>query len=236
MHSYFTSKWSSLLILIKKYIYLLSQKIKKKHYHFKRSWTPFKKQNFQLAEVNKKDIPYKFDWHSLGYNSVYLDIGCGNGEFTTKLSEYFSKNLVIGVELHRKYMQKGVNRALDLHLPNAKFVHDRVENFLKYLVADKSLQAVFINFPDPWLKKKHHKRRLFDQEFWKLLEQKISPAGHIYFMSDNQEIFEYAFSRGSLVFPLVKKDPPIWYPQSKYYRKWVKQGRTIYFFTGATIK
>jgi len=119
------------------------------------------------------------------------EIGFGMG---TSLFTMATNNLqlnYIGIEVHKA----GVGSlAADLHdalITNVRIVaHDAVEVFQNYL-EDNSLAGIQIFFPDPWHKKRHHKRRLIQPEFIQLLVKKIKPAGFIHCATDWHEYAEH---------------------------------------------
>lgn len=120
-----------------------------------------------------------------------VEIGFGMGTSLLAMAQNNPQLNYIGIEVH----QAGVGSlAADLHdhqVTNVRIVaHDAVEAF-RTQVADNSLAGVQIFFPDPWHKKRHHKRRLIQTEFIQLLTQKIKPGGFIHCATDWQEYAEH---------------------------------------------
>lgn len=120
-----------------------------------------------------------------------VEIGFGMGASLLAMAQKNPELNYIGIEVH----QAGVGRlAADLHehqVSNVRIVaHDAVEA-LRTQVADNSLAGVQIFFPDPWHKKRHHKRRLIQSEFIQLLSQKVKPGGFIHCATDWQEYAEH---------------------------------------------
>lgn len=112
------------------------------------------------------------------------EIGFGMGEATAAIAHALSDKNFIGIEVHTP----GVGALLKLigehHLQNLRIIqHDAVE-VLRSMIADESLAGVHIFFPDPWPKKRHHKRRLIQPEFVKLLVQKLAPGGYLHLATD----------------------------------------------------
>lgn len=196
----------------------------------------FQIKNFAETAIETTHIPWHCDFRKLGYGQVIYDFGCGNGIFTIAYAQNKPTTLVIGCELAKKYFQHAVKKARHAKQHNAKFIHSNGITFLRDLIANHSLAEICINFPDPWHKNRHHKRRSFTPDFFKLCKKKLLPGGRISFISDNEEIFSFAIDNARIVFEqqgnaLVEETPvPNWYPRSKYYRKWEHQGRTIRFF------
>jgi tRNA (guanine-N7-)-methyltransferase len=117
---------------------------------------------------------------------VTLEIGFGNGDNLAEQAAAHPQANYLGVEVHRP----GVGRALlsleQRQLRNAKVIcHDAVE-VLTHQIAPESLSEVVILFPDPWHKKRHHKRRLVQAPFVELVTERLRPGGMLRFASDWQ--------------------------------------------------
>ena len=115
-----------------------------------------------------------------------LEIGFGNGEHLVALAVAHPQRSFLGVEVHRP----GVGRlllALEARaLDNVRIIcHDAVEVLERQLASD-SLAEVLILFPDPWPKKRHHKRRLIQRPFVELLATRLAPGGALHLATDWQ--------------------------------------------------
>lgn len=113
-----------------------------------------------------------------------VEIGFGMGEATAAIAQRLADKNFIGIEVHTP----GVGALLKLigenNSRNLRIIqHDAVE-VLKSMVADNSLDGLHIFFPDPWPKKRHHKRRLIQAEFVKLLVQKLASGGYLHLATD----------------------------------------------------
>ncbi len=113
-----------------------------------------------------------------------LEIGFGDGEALLDLAEKNPERNFIGVEVHRP----GVGRLL-LQLHARQLTHVRVfcedgVGVLSRAIPEQSLEAIHLYFPDPWPKKKHHKRRLIQAAFLNLIAAKLQPGGRFYFVTD----------------------------------------------------
>lgn len=115
---------------------------------------------------------------------VVIEIGFGMGKATSLIAQENPSKNYIGIEVHRP----GVGRLLgEIHkrgLQNLYIIeHDAVE-VLEHMIPDGSVSAFHIFFPDPWPKKKHHKRRFMQRPRTDLLCSKLSPGGYIYMATD----------------------------------------------------
>jgi len=113
-----------------------------------------------------------------------VEIGFGMGESTAAIAAMLPDKNFIGIEVHTP----GVGALLKLigqqELTNLQIIqHDAVE-VLTQMIPDRSLAGLHIFFPDPWPKKRHHKRRLIQPELVKLLVQKLAADGYIHLATD----------------------------------------------------
>ena len=114
-----------------------------------------------------------------------LDIGTGYGETTIYLSEQYKKHKIIACE---KYVNGNLNLIKNIEKKNLKniYIHNgNVHEILDKNKKRKYFDYVFIFFPDPWPKKKHHKRRLLNPDFLKKIHQFMHDKGFLYIASDS---------------------------------------------------
>jgi len=115
---------------------------------------------------------------------VIVEIGFGMGEALLQLAKNHPNENFIGIDVHKP----GVGAVLmgikkdDLH--NVKVFCDDAIEILNQKIADESLDGVHLFFPDPWPKKRHHKRRLVSQGFAILIRQKLKLGGYIHMATD----------------------------------------------------
>jgi len=113
-----------------------------------------------------------------------VEIGFGNGDNLVEYARLDPARDFIGIEVHRAGVGHALLQAKELGLGNLKVIcHDAVEVLEKRL-ADSSLSEVLILFPDPWRKKRHHKRRLIQAPFVELLARKIKAGGLLQLATD----------------------------------------------------
>ena len=113
-----------------------------------------------------------------------LEIGFGMGETTAEIAAAHPENDYLGVEVHTPGVGSLLNRVAALGLANVRVIqHDAVE-VLEHMVAPESLDGVHLFFPDPWPKKRHHKRRLIQAPFARLLAVRLRPGGYVHAATD----------------------------------------------------
>ena len=139
---------------------------------------PFEDRPLELSTVFGRQAP------------VVLEIGFGMGGATAQIALSHRETDFIGVEVH----EAGIGALLRLigeqELDNLRIVrHDAVE-VLRSMIAPASLSGVHIFFPDPWHKKRHHKRRLVQPAFAALLASRLAPGGRLHCATDWQDYAE----------------------------------------------
>lgn len=113
-----------------------------------------------------------------------LEIGFGMGDSTATLAAGQPDTDFIGIEVHTPGVGALLKRIGESHLTNLRLIrHDAVE-VLEHMIADASLTGIHIFFPDPWPKKRHHKRRLIQPGFVARLARKLMPDGYLHLATD----------------------------------------------------
>jgi tRNA (guanine-N7-)-methyltransferase len=120
-----------------------------------------------------------------------LEIGFGMGDATAQIAQTLPDADFLAVEVHTPGVGSLLKHMEELALTNIRIIqHDAVE-VIQNMLADASLDGVHIFFPDPWHKKRHHKRRLIQAEFVKLLCSKLKIGGYLHVATDWQEYAEW---------------------------------------------
>lgn len=120
-------------------------------------------------------------------NPVFIEIGFGNGEFLIHISENNPNYNYIGIEVYKPGVGHILKRLATKELKNVKILNFDAVDVINDMVFDFSLSGVYIMFPDPWHKKKHHKRRIIQDNLIKLLAKKMCPSGLIFISTDWQD-------------------------------------------------
>jgi len=122
---------------------------------------------------------------------LVVEIGFGNGEQLLFGALHEPERNFIGIEVHSPGVGRALNAVADAHLDNVRiYRHDALE-VVRDDIPDGSLSEVRIYFPDPWHKKRHHKRRLIQPDFVALLCRKLKSGGRLHLASDWQEYVEH---------------------------------------------
>ena len=126
-----------------------------------------------------------------GFDALKLEIGIGNGDALIHMASADPGSLYIGVEVHEPGIGRCLNAIVDQELANVRLIkHDAVE-VLEQMIAHDSLDRVLLFFPDPWHKKRHHKRRIVNARFRDLLYAALKPGGVIHAATDWQDYAEW---------------------------------------------
>jgi len=157
-------------------------------------------------------------------NPLVIEIGFGMGKATSSIAEQNPGINYLGIEVHRP----GIGRLLweieKKGLKNIRIIEGDAVEIIEKRIRDNSVSAFHIFFPDPWPKKRHHKRRLIKQPFTDLLALKLLPGGYIYMVSDWADYGDWALREFSATPGLVNKynsfaEQQSWRPQTEFERK-----------------
>lgn len=122
---------------------------------------------------------------------VTLEIGFGMGHSLVEMAHNEPERNFIGVEVHEPGVGACLMAAEQEGVNNLRIYNEDAVEVLKQCIADHSLDRVQIFFPDPWHKKRHHKRRIIQPEFVELLVQKLVPGGILHLATDWQNYAEH---------------------------------------------
>ena len=136
---------------------------------------------------------YKGKWRSLKEDAtaLWVEVGCGKGKFTAETAEANPDVLLIAVERCREAMVVAMEKAQKMGLTNVFFIDMDVAN-IEEIFAAGEMDRLFINFPDPWPRKKNAKRRLTHRSFLDKYCRTVKQGGEIHYKTDNAPLFEYS--------------------------------------------
>jgi tRNA (guanine-N7-)-methyltransferase len=114
---------------------------------------------------------------------VELEIGCAEAQFLFERAERESDRIYIGLEI-REWLVDEVNQQARERGAPVQAIFCNANNHLAQLFPSHSVERVYLNFPDPWFKKRHHKRRMIDEDLAVQIHQVLAPDGELLFQSD----------------------------------------------------
>lgn len=120
-------------------------------------------------------------------HDVELEIGIGKGRFILFAAAAKPETNFLGVEYARPYLEKSIDRVAKRALENVRLVHAEAAELLREYLPDESLAACHIYFPDPWPKKRHHKRRIIRPEVLDQLRRVLRPGALVKAVTDHGE-------------------------------------------------
>ena len=128
------------------------------------------------------------------FSQLHLELGCGKGRFTAEMAAQHPDILFAAVEKVPDAMVVAMERVCARELGNVRFLDRDAANLLE-MFAPGEVSRIYINFPDPWPKKKQFKRRLTAPSFQKLCFDALKPGGEIWFKTDNVPLFEWSLEQ-----------------------------------------
>ena len=189
-------------------------------------------------EVRLSQIGDTLDWCALygNRNPVEVELGCGKGRFIIRQAQEHPRTNYFGIEKSGKYFRMLKQRAARCGTANIRLLRTEAGYFAKKFIPAGSVQAFHIYFPDPWPKKRHHKRRLVNPAFMQCLYTALTAAGSVYLATDFEDYFVHmiASARACPGFEEVScraEKPAGADPEdasTHYERKYLMQGRNIY--------
>ena len=143
-------------------------------------------------EVEK--IPSLIEMFDDSNLNLHLDIGCAAGEFLFDLALENTNWNYLGIEIRERLVNTAKLKVREKEIKNLYFVFGNANNILndfhsKFLI--NKLKSISFNFPDPWFKKRHHKRRVIQPEFINILSNFMQEGSIIYIKTDVKDLFEH---------------------------------------------
>lgn len=188
--------------------------------------------------LRAEDLAAPVDWPALFDNAhpVALEIGCGIGDFIVKTAADHPDCNFIAIDFYNKGCYKTCRRIDRAGLTNVRVLREEARQFIVERIPKGSLAAVYINCPDPWPKKKHRKRRLVNRQFLEFLEGYLASGADFFFATDFDDYgIDVAGTMPGLTGFVNMLVPDLYrfdlegYHLSKYMRKFMAEGKRIYF-------
>jgi tRNA (guanine-N7-)-methyltransferase len=164
---------------------------------------------------------------------VILEIGFGNGLSLAEMAEASPKQNFFGIEVHRPGVGSLLVQVGQRGLENIRVSQEDAVQVFSHQIPEASLDRVQIFFPDPWHKKKHHKRRLIQDEFVAMLVKKLKPSGVIHVATDWENYAEHILtvlerSEGLQNTTENYAAKPDYRPSTKYEARGVRLGHGVW--------
>ena len=187
---------------------------------------------YDYAIVYNQNKPMDFEAIFGNKNPVIIEIGFGMGESTLKIAKENPDKNYIGIEVFLYGFSKLLANASKENVTNLRLMRFDAVQVLQDMVPDNSVDGFHVFFPDPWPKKRHHKKRLIQIPFARLLASKLKEGGYIYCVTDwedyaNQmlEVFDQVENISNPYKGFAPQIP--WRPETGFERKGLEKDYTI---------
>ena len=196
------------------------------------------------------DLDYRFDKYTEEYQADELDlirtfareeslpgglgleIGTNRGRFLTRLAESRPEQTFVGVEWTQKYADTAQRRLERNEVDNAFVLNADVKHVIPVIFDAGQLEDVFLLYPDPWWKTRHHKRRVIQPDFLDMLAPKMADGGHLWIRTDvgpYADVMDDIIAEHSQFRPLAPEEYPAEpFPRSTRERHVIRQGLPVH--------
>ena len=174
----------------------------------------------------------RFDWDrsfAVAGRRV-LEIGFGMGDSLVAMADQNPQDRYLGIEVHRPGVGKLLSEVDKRGIKNLKVFAEDAVQVLEEAIPQESIDLLQIFFPDPWHKKRHHKRRLIQPDFVELLVSRLSPAGYLHLATDWQPYAEHmmdVLSANALLLNTAGQNEYIPRPESRPETKFERRGHRL---------
>jgi len=164
---------------------------------------------------------------------LIAEIGSGMGETTVQIAVENPGNDYVAIEVHAPGVGSLLRQVEEAGLANVRVIQHDAVDVLRDMVLPDSLAGVHVFFPDPWPKKRHHKRRLLQRAFLDLAASRLAPGGLLHVATDWQEYADevlalLAQTRGLANSANGFAERPAWRPQTKFERRGMNLGHGVW--------
>ncbi len=139
-------------------------------------------------------IPPLIDMFGDSQLNLHLDVGCAAGDFLFDLALANNNWNYLGIEIRERLVKTAKLKVLKKEIKNLYFVFGNANNILNNFQSKfitKNVKSISFNFPDPWFKKRHHKRRVIQPKFINILSNSMQKGSLIFIKTDVKDLFEY---------------------------------------------
>lgn len=146
-------------------------------------------QYHQIIAQRRNDLENFCRIHLPAEAQIVWEIGCGHGHFLTAYASTHPHELCIGVDIESERIERACRKRDRARLTNLHFVHGDARLFLEVLPAGVVLKSIFVLFPDPWPKLRHHKHRIMQPNFLTRLAERAGEECRLCFRTDFEPYF-----------------------------------------------
>lgn len=132
---------------------------------------------------------------------LHMEIGCGKGGFICEKARQMPETNFLAMEREANVIISALEMARETGIANLRFILGDADDLLKQLIQPGEIACLYINFCDPWPKKRHAKRRLTHRSRLTQYRGLLAPEGELHFKTDNQGLYEFSLEEFQAVFP-----------------------------------
>ena len=186
-------------------------------------------ENRMLLDLSTGTVPLSPDRLFGRAGPLVMEIGFGDGWFLAHLAKTQPSWNLLGAEVSIGSVTRAFKRMRRERIANVRLYPGQACFVLRTLLAPHTLHRIYVNFPDPWPKKRHHVRRLLRAPFFRLVSTRLAEGGALLFTTDHADYFTFALdeARSTGLFSIEQRSPPEAMLQTKYARKWRAQNLSI---------
>lgn len=122
---------------------------------------------------------------------VEVDVGCGTGRFLLARCQAHPGTAFLGVDRLKRRLRKIDRRLTTNGVTNTRLLHVEASYAVRYLLPHHAITTYYVFFPDPWPKRRHHRRRLLSPDFLDSVHRTLVPGGALHIATDHQDYFEW---------------------------------------------
>lgn len=123
-------------------------------------------------------------------NPIILELACGKGEYAVGLARLYPEKNFMGIDLKGNRIWVGAKKAMQQNLNNAAFLRTQIDQVCDYF-SKNEVEAIWITFPDPQLRRSKAKKRLTHPKFLRLYQQFLAPGGLIHLKTDSPDLYKF---------------------------------------------
>lgn len=187
--------------------------------------------NSKYIVLNPKDNIGKWNKVFNNNNPIHIEIGMGKGKFISEMAKTFPNINFIGIEKFDSVITRAIQKIEKENIPNLKLI--RIDALELNEIFKNEVSRIYLNFSDPWPKKRHSKRRLTSDVFLKIYDDVFKDKNEIFLKTDNKNLFaysleslsEYGYKLKNVTLDLSKET--IFNIKTEYEEKFTNKGETI---------
>ncbi|HRL11253.1 MAG TPA: tRNA (guanosine(46)-N7)-methyltransferase TrmB [Aggregatilineales bacterium] len=194
-----------------------------------------------FPKLSAQTLPWPVNWPDVfgtpdDARPLILEIGFGMGHYLHHLAARYPDAHIVGLEIALMCIVKAEKALARGELPNVRVVFGRAETALNHLFTPESLDQVHINFPDPWFKARHSRRRLMQRDTLDALVNRLKPGGRLLLATDIRDYADMSAELLAATPALRNLNPTPWTHEvdgrtvTKYERRALEEGRVCHYF------